>query len=159
MAAGLPVHGGDDAPATVALDVPAAARAGGLLHWPQSIYPPPHNHPTMDGEDAAVLAAVEDEYARAILAAVAAEPLSGPELVDRLDASKPTVYRRLSTLEDLDLVATRVEPDDGGHHRNVYVAAVEAIHVHVEPQALAVEVDREAEDAVDRFRQLVGDLS
>jgi DNA-binding transcriptional ArsR family regulator len=113
----------------------------------------------MDGEDAAVLAAVEDEYARSILAAVAAEPLSGPELVDRLDASKPTVYRRLSTLEDLDLVATRVEPDDGGHHRNVYVAAVEAIHVHVEPHAVAVEVDREAEDAVDRFRQLVGDLS
>jgi DNA-binding transcriptional ArsR family regulator len=113
----------------------------------------------MDGEDEAVLAAVEDEYARAILGAVAAEPLSGPELVDRLDASKPTVYRRLSTLEELELVATRVEPDDGGHHKSVYVAAVDAIHVHVEPRSVAVEVDRQAEDAVDRFRQLVGDLS
>lgn len=113
----------------------------------------------MDGNETEVLDAVHDDYAREILERVAQEPLSAPELVAEIEASKPTVYRRLSDLEELDLVAARVQPDDAGHHRKEYVAAVEALHICVEADGISIQVDRSAEDAVDRFRKLVGDLT
>ncbi|AOW79464.1 ArsR family transcriptional regulator [Halodesulfurarchaeum formicicum] len=113
----------------------------------------------MDGEEVEVLEAVHDDFSREILERVAQEPLSAPELVKQVDASKPTVYRRLSDLEEMDLVAVRVQPDDAGHHRKQYVAAVDAVHICVESDGLSVQVDRSAEDAVDRFRKLVGDIT
>lgn len=113
----------------------------------------------MDVDDEAVLDAVHDEYAREILRHVSAEPLSGPELIERTDASKPTVYRRLSRLEDLGLVVGQVRPTGEGAQRTVYVASVDAVHVHFDDGDVAVEVDRAATDAIDRFTQLVRDLS
>jgi len=110
-------------------------------------------------DDEALLEAVHDEYARTILTHVSAEPLSGPELVEKTAASKPTVYRRLSDLEELGLVATRIRPDADGHHAKVYVADVEAVHVRFEEGDVSVTVDRSAADAVDRFTKLVNDLS
>lgn len=113
----------------------------------------------MDEDEEALLAAVEDDYSRAILDRISTEPLSAPELVEAIDASKPTVYRRLSTLEELDLVAAKVDPDKEGHHRKVYVVAVDAMHVKFETEGVTISVEKSAEDAVDRFRKLVGDLS
>lgn len=107
----------------------------------------------------AVLEAVHDDYARSILRLVSTEPLSGPELVEKIDASKPTVYRRLSDLEDLGLVETRIRPDNGGHHAKVYVADVDAVHVRFEDGDVSVTVEQSAPDAVDRFTKLVNDLS
>lgn len=110
-------------------------------------------------DDEALLDAVHDEYARTILRLVSAKPLSGPELVEQTDASKPTVYRRLSDLEELGLVATRIRPDADGHHAKVYVADVDAVHVWFDDGDISVSVDRSATDAVDRFTKLVNDLS
>lgn len=118
------------------------------------------NYPTvMTVDDEEILDVVHDEYARAILRQVSAEALSGPELIERLDASKPTVYRRLSTLEDLDLVAARIRPHDDGGQRKVYVADLEAVHVHFGADGVSVTVDRATNDPVDRFTALVGDLT
>jgi predicted transcriptional regulator len=113
----------------------------------------------MDGNEEELLDAVHDDYAQQILSETSAEPLSAPELVERLDVSKPTVYRRLSTLQELDLVASRVEPDSGGHHRSVYVCAVDGVHIQIKPDEVSVSIDWTEEDAVDRFKTLVGDLS
>lgn len=113
----------------------------------------------MDDVDEELLAAVNDEYTQDILSKIARKPLSAPEIVEIIDASKPTVYRRLSTLEDLDFVATRIDPDTEGHHRKIYVLAIDTMHVHFDTEGLNVEVERAAEDAVDRFTKLVGDLS
>jgi predicted transcriptional regulator len=110
-------------------------------------------------EDEALLDAVHDEYAREILRKISAEPLSGPELIAELDASKPTVYRRLSSLEDLDLVAARVRPDTEGHQRKVYVANVDTVSVHFDDGNVSISVERSTDDAVDRFTKLVSDLS
>jgi predicted transcriptional regulator len=111
------------------------------------------------GEDAELVAAIDDEYSRAILAELAREPLSAPELVDSLEASKPTVYRRLSTLEELELVDSQTEPDAEGHHRKVYLMTMDAMHVQVGEAGIDVTVERRATDAVDRFTELMGDLS
>ena len=113
----------------------------------------------MDGDDTELVAVLNDDYSRAILAEISREPMSAPELAESIDASKPTVYRRLSTLEELDLVATRGVPDDEGHHRTVYLKAVEAMHVQIDEEGINVSVDKAAADAVDRFTKLMGDLS
>ena len=107
----------------------------------------------------AVLDAVHDDYARTILRLVSAEPLTGSELIEKTDASKPTVYRRLSDLEDLGLVETRIRPDADGHHAKIYVANIDAVHVRFDQGTVSVTIDRSATDAVDRFTKLVNDLS
>jgi predicted transcriptional regulator len=113
----------------------------------------------MDDEAAAILDVVHDEYARKILKNVSEEPQSGPELIEIIDASKPTVYRRLSRLEDLDLVAAQVRPQDDGQQRKVFVADLDAVHVQFDDGDVSVSVDRSPDDAVDRFTKLVSDLS
>lgn len=113
----------------------------------------------MDDEAEAILDVVHDEYAREILKHVSEEPQSGPELIETIDASKPTVYRRLSRLEELDLVAAQVRPQDDGHQRKVFVADVDAVHVQFDDGEVSISVDQTPDDAVDRFTKLVSDLS
>ncbi|WP_259518794.1 winged helix-turn-helix domain-containing protein [Halanaeroarchaeum sp. HSR-CO] len=113
----------------------------------------------MDDDEAAILDVVHDEYAREILQLVSEEPQSGPELIETIEASKPTIYRRLSRLEDLELVAAQVRPREDGHQRKVFVADVDAVHVQFDDGRVSVDVDRSPDDAVDRFTKLVSELS
>ena len=113
----------------------------------------------MDDDPEAILDVVHDDYAREILKHVSGEPQSGPELIETIDASKPTIYRRLSRLEDLDLVAAQVRPQEDGHQRKVFVADVNAVHVQFDDGNVAINIDRSPDDAVDRFTKLVSDLS
>lgn len=107
----------------------------------------------MPEDPADLLALLDDEYTLAILAALSEEPMSAPTLVEVCTASRPTVYRRIDRLKAHDLVAERVEPDADGHHRRVYAARFEALHLALEDGEYRVSVER-TDDPADRFTDM-----
>lgn len=100
---------------------------------------------------------VADDCARTILEATWTEPRSASELGERCDASLPTVYRRLETLVELDLVEERPRADPDGHHYSVYAARVERVVFELDEDGFAVRVSRRGRMA-DRFTQFVEDV-
>lgn len=100
-----------------------------------------------------LFALLEDEYARAILAATSQRPMSAPTLAEECDASRSTVYRRIERLKDLDLVAETTSPDDDGHHRHVYAARFNELPVTLVDGEYRLSVDRRDHPA-DRFTEM-----
>lgn len=100
-----------------------------------------------------LVALLDDEYARAILAATSQRPMSAPTLAEVCDASRPTIYRRIERLKDHDLVYETTQLDEDGHHRRVYVARFRGLSVELLDGKYRVAVER-AEDPADRFTEL-----
>jgi DNA-binding transcriptional ArsR family regulator len=114
-----------------------------------------------DRDEAELLALLEDEYARAILAATSAKPMPVDTLSDRCDASESTIYRRVDRLKEHDLVEEQTEFDPGGHHYSVYASRLRGVNVTFEDGEWAVELDRRPaseEDVADRFTRMWQDL-
>lgn len=99
-----------------------------------------------------------DEYAKAILEEISSEPMTIPELTTHLDASRTTVYRRIQTLSELDLVESQIRPEPGGTDATAYAATLSEINIALESGSFEAEVKRTDTDAVDRLNQLWGDL-
>ncbi|MFC6977140.1 ArsR/SmtB family transcription factor [Halomicroarcula sp. GCM10025709] len=114
----------------------------------------------MDEEgDDELLALLDDEYARAILAELTAEPMSASELCTACEMSDPTAYRRLDRLEEAGLVAEQQTIDPDGHHYKQYVATVGEVAVTFEDGTYEVTVTRSATNPADRFTNLFEGLS
>ena len=83
-----------------------------------------------DGESGAVptdvlLDILGDGYARRILGLLSDRPRTGRELTEQTDMSRPTVYRRLETLQEHGLVRSEMQFDPDGHHRKRFHATVD----------------------------------
>ncbi|QGN06350.1 ArsR family transcriptional regulator [Halorhabdus sp. CBA1104] len=114
-----------------------------------------------DRDDGELLALLEDDYARAILAATSAQPMSAERLSERCDASDSTIYRRVDRLQDHDLLdeQTRIDPD--GHHYSVYISQLESVTVTFEDGDYRIDLQRRqptAPDPADRFTRMWQDL-
>ena len=101
-----------------------------------------------------LLSVLDDEYARPILVAASDEPQSAKALAEVCDASLPTVYRRLNTLAEYDLITERTELDDDGHHYSTYEATLQSVAIELNAEGLTADVSREPTDAADRFTEL-----
>lgn len=97
---------------------------------------------------------LEDEYARSILAETSTEPLSAAELIERCNASSPTVYRRLERLEELDMIEAEQALDPDGNHYRRFAAQLERVTIELKNGHYQVSVDRSDGDAVERFTEL-----
>jgi DNA-binding HxlR family transcriptional regulator len=111
-----------------------------------------------DEED--VLELLDDDYARAILTATSAEPMSANTLSERCDASVTTIYRRLDRLQDCDLVEEQLQPQPDGNHYKVYASRLESFSVSFEDGEMRADITREPaeEDVADRFTRMWQDL-
>ncbi|WP_229773968.1 ArsR/SmtB family transcription factor [Halocalculus aciditolerans] len=113
----------------------------------------------MTGSDQAdVLQALADESVREVLARLDETPRSAKDLADTMDLSLPTVYRRLDTLEELDLVVSRTEPASDGNHYKVYECNFDSTVIKLADGAFEVDVYRR-ESAAERFAGLWRELS
>lgn len=74
-----------------------------------------------------VLDVLDDEHAQAILNTLADGPKPAQQIVDACDASRPTVYRRLDTLEDAGILDSQVSLHPDGHHRKQFAVAVDEV--------------------------------
>ena len=79
--------------------------------------------------DAPVLDALGDAKARRCLHELQSEPMNAKELAGATGYSRTTVYRRLNTLRQAGLVASRTTIDPDGDHYETYSAEAERIHV------------------------------
>lgn len=113
----------------------------------------------MQGEQSvdAVLDTIGDERTRTVLAAIAREPGSVKELTERLDLSRTTVYRRVETLQEHELVAERTLVADDGNHYNVYWSDFKGTMVTLDGDGYGVRVIRD--DDLDRLTQFLDALS
>lgn len=92
---------------------------------------------TTDGVPAQ-LRLLDDEYTREILAALADAPLRGRDLIERCDASRSTVYRRLDRLRDAGFVAGETTLDPDGHHCEEFRLVRGEVTVRIDGGALTV---------------------
>lgn len=97
---------------------------------------------------------LEDDCVRTILKRTLEEPMSASELTETCAASRATVYRRLDELADHGLVVERTDPDADGHHRTVYVAALDRVVVDLTTDGFEVTVSKRKR-AADRFTEFV----
>lgn len=110
-----------------------------------------------DADPAALFEVLADDYARRILVAADQGPKTAKSLSDACDASLSTVYRRLSTLDEYDLVAERTTIGPDGAHRRVYETALEGLSVDLSEGELRVSIETHDELA-DSFTSLWDDL-
>ena len=102
-----------------------------------------------------VAGVLEDECARTILTATSVRPMTARELTERCDVSGPTIYRRIETLRELDLIEAQTRPDtEGGHHEQLYAATLSHVSITLQDGTFEVAIDRR-ESIADRFTRLV----
>jgi predicted transcriptional regulator len=113
-----------------------------------------------DCDEEEILALLDDEYARAILTATSAEPMSAQTLSERCDASVTTIYRRIDRLKDCDLLEEQLQPQPDGNHYKVYASRLESFSVSFEDGEMRADIERAAaeEDVADRFTRMWEDL-
>lgn len=100
----------------------------------------PAEQPNEGVDEETMLSLMSDNYARSILDALGDQPLCARELVERLDASRPTVYRRLDRLESAGIVDSSMSVHPEGHHRKQFRVAVEDVHLNFGSGGVTVEV-------------------
>lgn len=94
-----------------------------------------------------------DDYSRTILLAAEAEPRTAKELSEICDASLTTIYRRISTLRENDLVSVHSTIGSGGEHKRLFETTIESFHVELADGDLELSVETRNELA-DNFTTL-----
>lgn len=92
-----------------------------------------------------ILELLGDEYTRVVLEAVVEKPRTGREIIERLDVSKPTVYRRLDTLQNAGFVRTETQLDPDGHHRKQFYAVIDQLNVEFSPDGISATLDKDSD--------------
>jgi len=105
-------------------------------------------------ESAAIFQLLADEYARKILLAADRDgPKTAKTLSEECDASLTTVYRRVSTLQEHDLIEECRTVDSDGSHRSEFETTLEELHVDVTDGELSLTMETRDELA-DNFTDL-----
>lgn len=104
-----------------------------------------------DPDPADLFALLDDEYARAILTETSVRPMSVKNLSEVMDASLPTIYRRVERLQDCGLLEERPAFQQEGRHYGVFEARLERIDIELDDGELTVSVETEPTDPADHF--------
>ncbi|WP_336364955.1 ArsR/SmtB family transcription factor [Halalkalicoccus salilacus] len=98
-----------------------------------------------------------DEYARRILLTADQGPITAKSLSEACDASLTTIYRRVSVLQDYDLIEEQTSIGPDGAHRSTFETKLEGLHVDLVDGELTVDIETRDELA-DNFTALWDDL-
>ena len=96
----------------------------------------PHTTESIDAE--CFLEVISDTYARNILTTLADRPTAAATLAEELDASRPTVYRRLNSLESAGLIKSTVALDADGHHRKRFHVVVDSANLTFDSSGIEI---------------------
>lgn len=98
-----------------------------------------------------------DDYTREILVLVHSEPMTAKAIADHCSSSLPTVYRRLSVLQELDVVTRKVRFDDQQNRTNVYESTLKSVTFEIKEGHIEVDVTHE-KDMSDKFEEFWREL-
>lgn len=113
----------------------------------------------LESDEEALLALLDDEYARTIIIETYREPCSANALSSACNADPSTVYRRIDRLQEQELLEAQQRLDPDGHHYKVYSAQLEHIGVDVTDDGLEIDIEYVEEEAADTFTRLYEELS
>ncbi|MDG5821720.1 winged helix-turn-helix domain-containing protein [Natronococcus sp. A-GB7] len=100
---------------------------------------------------------LEDSVARSILVHAQSEPMSASVLAERCDVSTVTIYRRLETLQEHDLVVASTIPERDGNHYKVYKTNVHQLTVSLTEDGFELSIKRTG-TAADRLTRLIEEM-
>jgi DNA-binding transcriptional ArsR family regulator len=95
---------------------------------------------TREWEAANVFELLGDEEVREILVVTSERPRSAEELAERCSASQPTIYRRIDSLQEYDLLDENVEYDADGNHYRTYESRLDEVCFAVDDGAFVVDI-------------------
>jgi predicted transcriptional regulator len=72
------------------------------------------------------------------LTTLADRPTAAATLAEELDASRPTVYRRLNSLESAGLIKSTVALDADGHHRKRFHVVVDSANLTFDSSGIEI---------------------
>lgn len=98
-----------------------------------------------------------DDLSRQILVLASERSLSVDELVDHLETSRPTVYRRTNALIEQDLLRERQQVDADGHHHKVFETTLRRATFEIEDGGYNIDIELRRSLA-DQFDALWTDL-
>lgn len=98
-----------------------------------------------------------DDLSRRILLLASNEAMSAEALADQLNVSRPTVYRRLNTLSDYELLRESLVTDSDGHHYRVFETVPIEIVLEVADGEFRITV-RRTDDSTDRLDSFMDGL-
>lgn len=104
-------------------------------------------------DSAEIFQILADEYSRKILLAADHGPKNAKTLSEECDASLTTIYRRVSTLQDLGLIEERQTVDSDGSHRSEFQTTLKELHVDITDGQISLTVETRDELA-DNFTAL-----
>ncbi|MFB6160197.1 MAG: ArsR family transcriptional regulator [Haloferacaceae archaeon] len=94
-----------------------------------------------------------DEIARRVIVVASQGPISADDLAERMNASLPTIYRRVNALVEYDLLSEGQAIDGEGNHYKTFETALQRVSFEVTESGydVAVEMDRGLADQFQRF--------
>ena len=98
-----------------------------------------------------------DRLARHVLVLASEGPLSAEDLAEHCDASLPTIYRRVDSLEELDLLQARMHVDSDGNQYRQFETALKRVGFAFDSGGIDVEVGLRR-DLSDRFEAFWDEL-
>ena len=95
-----------------------------------------------------------DECTRRILVATSDRPMTAKELTDRCRVSSTTVYRRINSLLECDLLCEHVSFSKGRQRNTVYEATFDFVEIALDADGFDVETYEERNEAARLARLL-----
>lgn len=94
-----------------------------------------------------------DSLARRILVLASDRPVAADDLAGQLDVSEPTIYRRVNTLLEYDLLSERQVIDGDGHHYKTYETTLKRAAFEIENGGynIDLEIRQSLADQFDAF--------
>lgn len=105
-----------------------------------------------------ILDTIGDPGARTVLAAISKEPRSAKDLAEDLDMSRATIYRRLDSLEEFDLIKDKTMVADDGNHYKIFECNFNSTVISLKDDDYSVRIFRE-ENLPDRFSDFWDELA
>lgn len=109
--------------------------------------------PEEDVDVPTVVGLLDDEYARDILRAASEQRRSAKELAEAIDASLPTVYRRVDELVDVGLLQEETELRSDGNHHSVYVTTLARVELELNEGTFEMQLEY-TKDVADKFTDM-----
>lgn len=98
-----------------------------------------------------------DDLTRRILVLASEQPLSADELAGTLDASHPTIYRRINALLEYDLVTEQQQIDAEGNHYKTFETTLNRISFEIDDGGYNIDIQMR-ENLIDQFDDFWSDL-
>lgn len=95
-----------------------------------------------------------DPMTRSILRAVDTDRRSAKELAEQCDVSGPTMYRKVNTMQEYNLLTEGTEIDRDGNHYTVYESNVETIQMAIDPSKETPEINVSYRSTTEQFIHL-----